>query len=144
MRTFFHTTAFMLLATSAFANKDLFRAARDTGRQLQDWRTSHICCLKLVVTAITLRVASADYAVPASECAVAGDSSFESVSLLWHGAYKSAAEADYFYFYASTWALRTRERSRVAPCSVDVRDRKFGGMKVTKKTAQNVKRDSQL
>lgn len=144
MRTFFHTTAFMLLATSAFANKDLFELPETLAVSFKTGERATFVVSNSVVTAITLRVASADYAVPASECAKLRETRFESVSLLWHGAYKSAAEADYFYLRFDMGAENARTFGELPRVQLMFRDRKFGGMKVTKKTAQNVWRDSQL
>lgn len=144
MRTLIQTTAFLLLATSAFANKDRFELPETLAVSFKTGERATFVVSNSVVTAITLRIGSADYAVPASECAKLRDIRFESVSLLWKGAYKSAAEADYFYLRFEMGAESARTFGELPRVQLMFRDRKFDGMKVTKKTAQNVWRDSKL
>ena len=105
MRAFISITLFLLLTTSAFAHKDRIEHPQSLTISFKTGDRATFVISNSVVTAITLHIGYADYAVPATECAKLRDIRFDSVTLLWNGSYKSAAEADYFYLRFDTMPM---------------------------------------
>lgn len=157
MRTLIQITVFLLLATSAFGHVDRIErqetlpvSFKSGDRQetlavsFKSGERATFVVSNSVVTAITLRIGSADYAVPTAECAKLRDIRFESVSLLWNGSYKSAAKADYFYLRFDMGADSARAFGELPKVQLMFRDRKFGGTKVTRKITHNTWQRSEL
>ena len=144
MRTLIHITLFLLLATSAFAHKDRMEHPQTLAVNFKTGERATFVISNSVVTAITLRIGSADYAVPAAECAKLRDIRFESVTLLWNGSYKSAAEADYCYLLFDMGTESSRAFGELPRVQLMYRAGKFEGTTVTRKTAQDTWQDSRL
>ena len=144
MRTLIHITFFLLLTTSAFAHEDRIEHPQTLAVSFKTGDRATFVISNSVVTAITLHIGSADYAVPAAECAKLRDVRFESVALLWNGSYKSAAEADYFHLRFDIGAESARAFGELPRVQLMFHNRKFERTSVTKKTAQDTWQDSKL
>jgi hypothetical protein len=144
MRTLIHFTLFLLLATSAFAHKDRIEHPQALTVSFKTGERATFVISNSAVTAITLRIGSADYAVPAAECAKFRDIRFESVAFLWNGSFTSAAEADYFYLRFDMGTEGERAFGELPRVQLMFRGRKFEATTVTKKTAQDTWQYSKL
>ena len=144
MRTLIHITLLLLLATSAFAHRDRIEHPQTLAVSFKTGDRATFVISNSVVTAITLHIGSSDYAVPAAECAKFRDIRFESVTLLWNGSYKSAAEADYFYLRFDMGTESARAFGELPRVQLMFRAGKFDETTVTKKTAQDTWQDSRL
>ena len=144
MRALINITLFLLLTTSAFAHKDRIEHPQALTISFKTGDRVTFATSNSVVTAITLHVGSVDYAVPAAECAKFRDIRFDSVTLLWNGSYKSAAEADYFYLRFDMGTESVRAFGELPRVQVMYRAGKFEETTVTKKTAQDTYQDSKL
>ncbi len=144
MRALINITLFLLLTTSAFAHKDRIEHPQSLTISFKTGDRATFVISNSVVTAITLHIGSADYAVPAAECAKLRDIRFDTVTLLWNGSYKSAAEADYFYLRFDMGTQSARAFGELPRVQLMYRAGKFAETTVTKKTAQDTSRDSKL
>ena len=142
MRALINITLFLLLTTSAFAHKDRIEHPQSLTISFKTGDRATFVISNSVVTAITLHIGYADYAVPATECAKLRDIRFDSVTLLWNGSYKSAAEADYFYLRFDMGAESARAFGELPRVQLMYHAGKFEETTVTKKTAQDTWQDS--
>jgi hypothetical protein len=143
IRAFIHITLFLLLATSAFANKDYIQRPQSLTIRFSTIDRATFVFSNSVVTAITLHVGSVDYTVPATACAKLRDIRFDSVTLL-RNSHKSADEADYFGLRFDMGTESARAFGELPHVQLMYEDGKFRGTFITKKTAQDTWQDSKL
>lgn len=144
MRTLVHITLLMLIATSALANQDRIERPQTVAISFKTGERATFIVSNSILMAITLRVGSADYTVPATECAKLHDIRLESVAFLWNGSYRSAAEADYFYLSFDMGTESTRAFGELPQVSLIFRNGKFDEITLRKKVRQDTWQHSKL
>jgi len=132
----------LVAASPAFAHKDRIEAARSLTVGFQTGETATFALSKGAISAITIRVGTVDYLVPASDCAKLHDIHFESASFAWNGSYSSVAKADYFYLQFDMGAESEKAFGEFPQIKLMFQDGKFEKAVLTKKTSKNSWQDS--
>jgi hypothetical protein len=143
MRTFAFL-AILLTATSASAHKDRFETPRTLTVDFKTGERVAFSISDASVSAIALRIGTADFSVPEKECAKLRDIRFDTVSLVWNGSFASAAKADYFSLEFEMGKENARAFGELPRVRLMFRDGKFTGSAVTKKIGQDSWQDFKL
>ncbi len=144
MRTFILLGLLVLAPLSAFAHRDRIEPARTVTVNFKAGESVTFAISDVAITAVTLHIGKADYALPQSECDKLRDVRFETVSFLWNGSFESVQPADYFYLRFEMGTEKARSFGVLPRVQLMFRAGKFAEATVRKQISEDEWEESNL